>query len=543
MIPGHRFDNPEPKYAEAALPLPLRRTFTYRLPTGVGDAVQIGSRILVPFGKRSLTGYVVELHTDLPDDIEIETEKIKDVIELLDEEPLLTDEILQLTQWTADYYFASWGEVLKASLPAGINAASERIVSITPQGREEFWSRKPDSVKSKIISALLEDGSRPQRDLEREFGPQPTIRAVRDLLNAGFVETSQRTVSTKVRVKRRKAVRLLEHSVDVSKPLTDKQQAIIDTLLRHDGEMLFTDLIEKANIGGSTVNTLAKRGVVEVFVQDLLRDPLEGAALPAIVDLTLTEQQDKALTAIEAAMAMTEYRAFLLHGITGSGKTEVYIRAMRSALNAGRSALMLVPEIALTPIFSRRLRAVFGDEVAILHSNLSPGERFDEWRRIRRGSARVAIGTRSAVFAPLSNIGLVIVDEEHDPSYRQHESPYYHGRDVAVMRAMFADAVIVLGSATPALESYYNVQNGKYTYLRLPSRIGGRPLAKAELVDMREVFKAAGKDVTFSPQLLQSIEETHSKGEQSIMLLNRRGFSQFVLCRTCGETLRCRRYR
>ncbi len=540
MIPGHRLDNPEPKYAEAALPLPLRRTFTYRLPTGVSDAVQIGSRILVPFGKRSLTGYVVELHTDLPDDIEIETEKIKDVIELLDEEPLLTDEILQLTQWTADYYFASWGEVLKASLPAGINAASERIVSITPQGREEFWSRKPDSVKSKIISALLEDGSRPQRDLEREFGAQPTIRAVRDLLNAGFVETSQRTVSTKVRVKRRKAVRLLEHSVDDSKPLTDKQQAIIDTLLRHDGEMLFTDLIEKADIGGSTVNTLAKRGVVVVFVQDLLRDPLEGAALPAIVDLTLTEQQDKALTAIEAAMAMTEYRAFLLHGITGSGKTEVYIRAMRSALNAGRSALMLVPEIALTPIFSRRLRAVFGDEVAILHSNLSPGERFDEWRRIRRGSARVAIGTRSAVFAPLSNIGLVIVDEEHDPSYRQHESPYYHGRDVGVMRAMFADAVIVLGSATPALESYYNVQNGKYTYLRLPSRIGGRPLAKAELVDMREVFKAAGKDVTFSPQLLQAIEETHSKGEQSIMLLNRRGFSQFVLCRTCGETLRCK---
>ncbi|KXK02914.1 MAG: replication restart DNA helicase PriA [Acidobacteria bacterium OLB17] len=201
---------------------------------------------------------------------------------------------------------------------------------------------------------------------------------------------------------------------------------------------------------------------------------------------------------------------------------------------------MLVPEIALTPVFSRQLRAAFGSEVAILHSGLSQGERFDEWRRIRTGDARVAIGTRSAVFAPLENIGLIIVDEEHDPAYRQWESPFYNARDVAVMRANFAGAAIVLGSATPAMESFYNARHGKYTLLSMPERIGGRPLASAELIDMRDVFKREGKDVGLSQELLDAISQAAQRGEQMIVLMNRRGFSQFVLCRSCGEMLKCK---
>lgn len=274
-------------------------------------------------------------------------------------------------------------------------------------------------------------------------------------------------------------------------------------------------------------------------MQEVRRDPLSKVDLPELLNLTLTDEQTSVLAEITTALEAGKYQSFLLHGVTGSGKTEIYIRAMRTVLERGKSALMLVPEIALTPVFSRRLRAVFGDEVAILHSNLSTGERFDEWRRLRSGAARIAIGTRSAVFAPLRNIGLVIVDEEHDSSYRQHESPFYHGRDAAIVRAHYANSVVVLGSATPALESFHNAHNGKYKYLTLPNRIGNRPLAQAELVDMREVFKAEGKDTIFSPALLEAIEETHSKKEQSIILLNRRGFSQFVLCRSCGETIRC----
>lgn len=468
MTKGSAKTSPLPAFVEAVLPIPLRRSFTYRIPAALSNEIKLGARLLLPFGKRNLTGYAVGLHAELPPDIDFDESKIKDVIEVSDAEPLVTDEILNLTKWTADYYASFWGEMLKAALPAGIN-------------------------------------------------------------------------SEKVRPKRRKAVRILSAiPEEIDKPLTDQQQWIVDLLIANGGKMLFTDIIERTDVGASPINTLAKRGLVEVYIQDVRRDPLADAALPDLNDFTLTDEQTAALTSIEDALAAGEYKGFLLHGVTGSGKTEVYIRAMRSALDRGKSAMMLVPEIALTPVFSRRLRAVFGNDVAILHSSLSPGERFDEWRRIRSNEARIAIGTRSAVFAPLENIGLVIVDEEHDSSYRQHESPYYHARDVAVMRANLAGAVVVLGSATPAMESFYNAKTGKYKYLHLPDRIGILGLATAELIDMREVFKRAGKDVPFSPRLLEAIRETHAKGEQSMILLNRRGFSQFVLCRTCGETLKCK---
>ncbi len=460
-------ENP-PKYVEAALPVPLRRVFTYRVPAEISGSIQIGARLKLPFGRRSMTGYAVELHTELPADVEVDESKIRDVIELSDDEPLITPEILKLTQWTADYYASFWGEMLKASLPAGIN-------------------------------------------------------------------------SEKVRPRRRKSVRLIAGAdANEGKALTETQLEILEILSGNGGEMLFTELLEQPGITPSPLNTLAKRGFVEVFVKEVDRDPLRNAIIPAKDDFTLTEEQSAALASIDEAVSTSQFRSFLLHGVTGSGKTEVYIRAMKHTLETGRSALMLVPEIALTPVFSRRLRAVFGSEVAILHSNLSQGERFDEWRRIRRGDARIAIGTRSAVFAPLENLGLVIVDEEHDPSYRQHESPFYNARDVAVMRAHMIGAVAVLGSATPAMESFYNAQTGKYEYLKLPERIGGRGLATAELVDMRDVFKRFGKDVPLSPELLDAIVETHKRGEQVIILLNRRGFSQFVLCRSCGETMKCK---
>ncbi len=536
-------DFPLPEFVEVALPLPLRQTFTYRLPVGLRENIKTGARLLVPFGKRQLTGYAVALHTRLSNEIEFDEAALKDALELIDEEPLITEEILKLTQWTADYYASSWGEVLKASLPAGINASVEQIVSITAKGRDELLKvTTAKAVKTQVLKYLAASEETPARELANEFGTSAAQRAVRELSKTGWITTFHRTLTAQVKPKRRKAVRLLapENHQSNGKPLNDVQQKIIETLLKFGGEMLFTEVIEIADVGASSINTLAKHGILEVFVQEVLRDPLKDAKIPDILDLTLTGEQETVLIEIEKALTNARYKAFLLHGVTGSGKTEIYIRAMKHTLDDGRSAMMLVPEIALTPVFSRRLRAVFGNEVAILHSNLSTGERFDEWRRIRRGDARIVIGTRSAVFAPLQNLGLLIVDEEHDGSYRQHESPFYNGRDVAVVRANFAKAVVVLGSATPALETFHNAQTGKYEYLRLPNRIGNRPLARAEIVDMRIVFKAVGKDISFSQNLVDAIEETHAKGEQSIILLNRRGFSQFVLCRSCGETIRCR---
>lgn len=533
---------PAPKYAEIALPVPLRQTFTYSLPDFLRENVKIGARLLVPFGKRNLTGYIVELHENLSEDVEIEESQIKDALELLDEEPLLTEEILRLTQWAADYYSAAWGEMLKASLPAGVNVETEQILRITAYGRDELSKiNSANSVKAKVLQTLGESEEVSMRELTRSFGTSSAQRAVREILKQNWASTFHRTLSTKVKPKKRKAVRLLptEFHQPSNKPLTENQQKIIDILIASEGEIGFTELLEKAEISSSAINTLEKRGIVQTFVREVLRDPLQNIKLPELNDFTLTDEQAAAFAELEKAVQTDEYKAFLLHGVTGSGKTEIYIRAMKAALDLGKSSLMLVPEIALTPVFSRRLRAVFGEEVAILHSNLSTGERFDEWRRIRKGAARIAIGTRSAIFAPLDKIGLIIVDEEHDGSYRQQESPFYNARDAAVVRANFASAVVVLGSATPSLETYHNSRSGKYGYLHLPTRVGNRPMANAEIVDMRDVYRENGKDAVFSPELLQAIEETHAKGEQSIILLNRRGFSQFVLCRTCGETIRC----
>jgi len=535
-------DAPLPEFVEVALPLPLRQVFTYRLPVGLQENIQLGARLLVPFGKRQLTGYAVALHQKISPELGIEEATIKDALELLDSEPLLTEEIIKLTQWTADYYATSWGEMLKASLPAGINAAVEQVYSITAKGLDELLKiTSANSAKAKILQFLGGTGEISSREISKKFGASYSQRALRELVKENRASVFHRTLTAQAKPKRRKVVRLLppeSHKPD-QKAFSEAQTKIVETLLKTDGEIVFTDLIETTDTSASSINTLAKRGVLEIFVQEIRRDPLENATLPDLLNLTLTDEQTTVLAEINFALQTQKYKAFLLHGVTGSGKTEIYIRAMKEVLAKGKSALMLVPEIALTPVFSRRLRAVFGNEVAILHSNLSTGERFDEWRRLRAGTARIAIGTRSAVFAPLQNIGLIIVDEEHDGSYRQHESPFYHGRDVAIVRANFAKAVVVLGSATPALETFHNSQNGKYDYLTLPNRIGNRPLATAELVDMREVFKVDGKNAIFSPQLIEAIEETHSRGEQSIILLNRRGFSSFVLCRACGETIRC----
>ncbi len=539
-------ENLQKSYAEVVLPLPLRQTFTYSMPSIIAENAKLGARLLVPFGKRQLTGYIVTIHEELQKDLEIDESKLKEAVELLDEEPLINPEILRLTQWTADYYSCSWGEVLKASLPAGVNVDSETVVQITATGREKlFTTTNFKTLKAEILQHLADEIEVIKGDLEKKFGKSLIQRNLRELENLGFISTFQRTLSTKAKPKLRKAVRLIDTSKAISAEtnsliLNEKQENIISVLLENNGEIGFVELLELADVSASSIQTLAKRNIVEIFVHEVFRDPLKTSKIPEILDLTLTDEQINVFSQLATAINTNTYETFVLHGVTGSGKTEIYIRAMKVALETGKTALMMVPEIALTPVFSKRLRSVFGNEVAILHSKLSTGERFDEWRRIKSGSARVVIGTRSAIFAPLENLGVIIVDEEHDGSYRQHETPFYHARDVAVVRGNFTKAVVILGSATPSLETFRNAEIGKYKLLGLPNRIGNRPLAAVEIVDMREVFKEKGKDQVLSPQLLTAIRETYSKGEQTIILLNRRGFSSFVLCRSCGDAIRCK---
>ena len=543
-----------PQFAQVAVPVHLRKLFTYKLPTPMQAAARVGSRVMVQLGSKPTVAYVVALLRELRPGTSLVESELKEVQELLDVDPPLTPEVLEITLWVSDYYAAPWGEVMRAALPAGINASVERTISITKLGRASIADQNSTraATTNESVAAASADASNTHRALallanEGEFelnafclrmGSKRQPQWLRTLEQEGLVELAYRTRATPTRAKRRKALRLINPASDDAR-ITKAQQRAIEVLAANGNEMPVADLIEKARISESVVHTLAKNGLVEEFETDLRRDPLSHAEFPETENFQLTHAQTEALQTIEQSLKAAEFAPMLLHGITGSGKTEIYIRAMQAALEMNRGAMMLVPEIALTPILSRRLRAHFGDQIAIFHSSLSKGERFDEWSRLRSGEARVVLGTRSAVFAPVKDLGVIIVDEEQDASYRQEESPYYHARDTAIVRGKSESGVVVLGSATPSMETFHNAQIGKYKYVQLPERIANRPLARAEVIDMREVFARRKKPAAFSDELLQAIDETHSRREQIIILLNRRGYSSFILCRSCGESIEC----
>jgi primosomal protein N' (replication factor Y) len=521
-------------FVDVALPVPLRQTFTYIHQKNQAGPAKIGSRVIVPFGKQRLTGYIVGIHDRLDKEMGLDETRIRSVLETVDNEPLLTDEILELTKWAAGYYSSSWGEMLKASLPAGINALIETVFQLVDP---PVKGTKLNQIQASIMESFVPGPALTIKEIAPGLDEKEKRKALNLLVRKGLLSRSHRIGDEQIRPLVRKAARLLDETASGSNAA---QNSVIEYLKGKPEGATLTEIKSSTGIGVSAVKTLSKHGVVTLFDKEVDRDPLAGTVFEEPVRHDLTNDQKIALEKILGAVGSKEYKTFLLKGVTGSGKTEVYINAMEKALELGRTALMMVPEIALTPVFSKQLRSVFGKQVAILHSSLSSGERYDEWRRIRSGDARVVIGTRSAIFAPLENIGLIVVDEEHDSSYRQHEMPFYHGRDTAIVRASKAGAVVVLGSATPALESFRNAVEGRYEQLELPTRISDRPLATAELIDMRIAFSEDGKDVVLSNQLREAIAETHEKREQSMILLNRRGFSQFVLCRACGESIKCR---
>ncbi len=537
-------DNPgSPTFAEVAVPVHVSQTFIYRLTPAQARAAHPGSRIVVPFGRRYLTGYIVAAHEQLGDETGLKESDVKPAQEILDAIPLVTPEILQLTKWVAEYYLAPWGEVLKAALPPGISPSIDQFVRLSEKGQAQanVLESGPELNGKERLLKTLSAGDLTAKSIITSGGAEAR-KLLAELASSGLVELIHRTSGDFVKARRQRRVRLVSEN-DQSPALgkakyTPAQQRVIEALEGRESLSL-PQLLAAADVSNSAINTLLKKRKVEVFDEDVRRDPLGDVTFPPVKDYELSNGQVRVLTEINQSVRSGSYAAFLLHGVTGSGKTEVYIRAMRVALEVGRSALMLVPEIALTPVFSRRLRAHFGDQVAIFHSSLSRGERFDEWTRVRSGDARIVIGTRSAVFAPIENLGLVIVDEEHESTYRQQDSPHYNGRDTAIVRAQKQSAVVILGSATPSLESFHNATTGKYRRLELPTRLNDRPMATAELVDMREVFSRQQKPKVFSDELLNAIKDTHEKNEQSIILLNRRGYSSFVLCRSCGDSVQC----
>ena len=460
--------------------------------------------------------------------------------DLLDAHPVVSPGMLDLCRWIADYYICPLGEALKTALPAGIHTDSgQRIALAHPV------CSPPDGVVSsrqkEVVDFLRSAGPATIRQIERRFGREGIRSAVYGLCRRGVLQSQQTMVAPRVEPKRERTVELIPRDLrwmEVEFPRIERraprQADCIRRLWAAGGDLPSAELTS-SGIGSGVLRALADGKIVRFGQREVHRDPYADQAIEPPEDFALTSHQEDALGAIRRSLDDGAFRVHLLHGITGSGKTLVYIHAVRQALDAGRGALILVPEISLTPQTVRRFRAHFGDRVAVLHSALSEGERYDAWRQVREGRRPIVIGARSAVFAPLQNPGLIVVDEEHDTSYKQADPPpRYNARDVAVMRAKMEGIPAVLGSATPSLESYHNAGIGKFRLLSLPERVDARPLPAVTLVDM----KKEGGGI-FSRPLREKVTDRLGKGERIILLQNRRGYAPFIQCTDCGTAIEC----
>jgi primosomal protein N' (replication factor Y) len=529
-------------YCNVALPVPLRMVFTYAVPEELRTQAQIGCRVLVPFRKKSLIGVITELVESPPADTKIRA--ITKVVDLL---PALTPKLIELGHWIAGYYLAPVGEVFRGMLPPVTEFASRREVVLTEAGRE----LAADLREGKTLTDL----STPQADFLRKLfekkgalllAPPARLGILLDELQKmqkrGLLE-----IHESMRGRKRKTHNIIawqgaEPQAAEPELLGEKEQRIRALLQSERGPLPMPQLLKLAKVSRAVIERMLRDGLLQSWEEsiDPAEDPFDvGYAPPAH---SLNEAQERVFNAIRGRFELGEFGVQLLHGVTGSGKTEVYLRSVQDTLARGKTALVLVPEIALTLWIGRQCRAWFGarfEGVAVLHSALSDVERAREWWRVRNGEARVVVGTRSAVFAPLENLGLVIVDEEQENSYKQEETPRYHGRDVAIVRAKLENALALLGSATPSLETYHHAVNGKYELLSMATRVENRSLASVEIVDLREEFQQTHQTSPISKKLHDGIAESLSFQTQALVLINRRGYSWSVLCRSCGASVQC----
>jgi primosomal protein N' (replication factor Y) len=550
-----------PEFCEVALPVPLDHTFTYAVRDG--QFPQRGVRVIAPFRNEKLIGVVTGVEKKASTEREI-----RFLEAVLDEEPLLSEQLLSLAEWIAQYYLAPLGEVLRAMLPLTAEVRRSVYYRITDLGRDVLAKALEGGGRSGAVPShpfhdererngargsagrlpktklSAEEQDVDRRVLTRLASGEPvkvstlrtatsaTLAVLASLIRRKWIARETQAAERDARRTERFAV--LDAPVIPDSVLTKKQQAILAELGAGGGEMALTEL-RRRDLPTSTLQTLVRRGLVRIEERPVAFRL--GGLAPATAPIELNAAQAAALGQIVSTLG--SFHAFLLDGVTGSGKTAVYLAAMQQALDRGFSSILLVPEIGLTPQMAGLLDQAFGQRVALLHSALTPEERSEQWRRIRRGEAPIVVGTRSAIFAPAPNLGLILVDEEHDQSYKQEEAPRYNARDVAVMRAKLAGATVVLGSATPSLESWQNSVQGKYTRVELRQRVMNRPLPEIELIDMRSEFRETGQEQLFSRSLIEQTRAAIERGEQALILLNRRGYSFAVICRACGEKLEC----
>ncbi len=526
-------------YADVVFALPLDQTFTYEVPASLRERAAPGMRALAPMRERMATGYITALHprTDLAPD------KVRRLLDLPDEEPVFDAEMLALCRWMADYYCCSWGEALHCAVPAGLRSggAKKAYRLVTERAGEGRLSER----QAKIVAALYAKGPLTRVQLARAAGAQALSNTLMALVRRGLVVEEEAKEEGGVSIMTETWAVLVEEAVPDAAALeamqrrAPKQAGVYLDLLHGAPERAASELYDKHRVDAGVLAALEKKGLIGRVQREIYRAPDMSAPSHAAEKFPLNPEQRRAFEALCAAGESREYRTFLLRGITGSGKTEVYLQAIERFLELGRDAIILVPEISLTPQTVGRFYARFNQSIAVLHSALSQGERYDEWRRARRGEVRIVVGARSAVFAPLPNLGIIVVDEEHDSSYKQGETPRYHARDVAIMRARRLGGVCVLGSATPSVESRHNTDLGKSERIELLTRATRGELPKVRLVNMREEASESPGQVILSQALERAVTERVAAGEQCILLLNRRGFAPYVLCPKCGWVAGC----
>ncbi|WP_150268550.1 primosomal protein N' [Paenibacillus tepidiphilus] len=540
--------------AKVIVDVPVRSTdrpFDYLIPGSLKLWIEVGSRVAVPFGHRTVQGFVVSLESG-------ETEgagSLKPVQEVLDLLPPLSPELVELADWMSRKYACRRISALQAMLPTALKGKAERLISLGDaeepgQSEDELFPLflENDPEEQRIIDFVRGNGEVTMKQLTRTF--PDAAETVKFMLRRGVLTESQ-SIKDKLGKKKLKAVDLAvglsaaREALSAFTARSARQKEVLAFLIEMEAvlPMPMKDLLAVLQVTAGTVKALEDKGIIEISEIEVYRDPYQGRDFKPTAPLPLTLEQQQVYTRIVDAVESMRHEVFLLHGVTGSGKTEIYLQTIQRALDQGRQAVVLVPEIALTPQMVERFKGRFGSGVAVMHSRLSAGERYDEWRKIREGKALVAVGARSAVFAPFNDLGLIIMDEEHESSYKQEENPKYHARDVAVRRAEGCGAAVILGSATPSLESYHAARSQSDIHfspvlLEMPTRALGNELPKVHVTDMRAELKEGNRSM-FSRRLHAGLKARLERGEQTVLLLNRRGFSTFVMCRSCGYVAEC----
>src|SRR5208283_4613947 len=518
-------------FINVALNIPSDKLFTYEVPPSLEKEVDLGKRVFVPFGNRKRTGFIVGT---IPS---CDLKKIKPIAEILDDEPLFSQSDLDFYQWIAGYFMYPLGKALAELIPSG--SEKKDSLWITPLKLETDIPHPLPSAQEKLLAFLRQyPQGIAQNSVAKLSSLKNIAQAVKKLHLAGFLTIEKK--QNKQLSPHSQTMVTLEESKTGETKLTDKQKKLID-FIQTKGLISLNDLIEESGISGAVVKKLQDKGIIKFTASEKMRTAsFDSAICQNKNPIILNSRQNRAMEEICRYLGKNIFTPILLHGVTGSGKTEIYLKTIEKVLNSGASAIYLVPEIALTPQLISRVAGRFDErKIAVLHSGIAESVRYDQWRQIKRGLINLVVGTRSAVFAPLPNLKLIIVDEEHDASYKQDERLCYNARDLAVLKAKMASAIVITGSATPGVRTYFNARTKKYHLLELQQRVEEKPMPVVEIIDMKAQQEKSGKIPILSEALIAAIEKTLSNKEQVLLFLNKRGFDTFLVCADCGYNFRC----